>query len=477
VVRLARIVSALAVLLVAAGCSSAPTASDSTLDRRYVDRSGSGVLRPGPGEPFVDRTTLAPRSRPTRTLALFAQITDAHVTDEESPARVEWLDRLGPPFTSAFRPQEALTGQVLDAAVVAVNRLRPQAVVETGDLIDNDQENELDEALAILHGGSVDPNSGGPGYDGVQEASDPDPFYYRADVDPPRHVGLLAAAQRPFTSRGLQARWYPVLGNHDVLVQGNVAPSAATEAIATGTRKLVRFDRAAVDAARSERLGAVHALLSHGIPGVTRAVVADPRRRELLAAAVVRRLRAASGIARGGRELDYTFDIGPRVRGIVLDTVRRAGGAGGVVRPRQARWLAQELQRAGDRWVIVFSHNSLTTSAGGPAALALLDRDRHVLAAVHGDTHRNSIEPRPTSAGGYWLVSTSSLVDYPQQVRAFRVASMADGRVVLQTWLLDTDPRVRFASISRQLAYLDFQGGRPQGFAGTRWDRNANLYR
>jgi hypothetical protein len=31
--------------------------------------------------------------------------------------------------------------------------------------------------------------------------------------------------------------------------------------------------------------------------------------------------------------------------------------------------------------------------------------------------------------------------------------------------------------ISRRLAYLDFQGGRPQGFAGTRGDRNANLYR
>jgi hypothetical protein len=31
--------------------------------------------------------------------------------------------------------------------------------------------------------------------------------------------------------------------------------------------------------------------------------------------------------------------------------------------------------------------------------------------------------------------------------------------------------------ISRQLAYLDAQGGRPQGFAGTRLDRNVTLYR
>jgi hypothetical protein len=36
---------------------------------------------------------------------------------------------------------------------------------------------------------------------------------------------------------------------------------------------------------------------------------------------------------------------------------------------------------------------------------------------------------------------------------------------------------VPLGDISRQLAYLDARGGRPQGFAGGRLDQNVTLYR
>ena len=191
---------------------------------------------------------------------------------------------------------------------------------------------------------------------------------------------------------------------------------------------------------------------------------------------MLRRLRQASGHGGAGPLLDYTFDLGRRVRGIVLDLIRRDVGAGGVVRPGQVGWLRRELRAAGSRSVVVFSHTPLENAAGGERLLALLDRDPHVVAAVAGDTHRNSILARATPAGGYWLITTSSLVDYPQQARMFRLRSTAHG-VAVETWMVDPDPQIRLASISRQLAYLDYQGGRPNGSAGTRRDRNATLFR
>lgn len=205
-------------------------------------------------------------------------------------------------------------------------------------------------------------------------------------------------------------------------------------------------------------------------------VTPDPRRRELAPEQTVARLRRASGVGGRGPLLDYTFPLGNALLGVALDTVSRAGGSEGVVRPAQVQWLRAQLAAAGGRSVIVFSHSALASCFHGSAALSLLDHDSHVVAAVSGSSHRNAITPRHSPAGGYWLISTSSLVDYPQQVRVFRLLRTADGGRVLQTWMLDPYPRNRLAAISLQLAYLDFQGGRPQDFAGLADDRNASLY-
>ena len=468
--------------LLTAGCGrSRPSAgpTGSTLASTWIDPGGTGTLSPGPGEALIARTELGPPRAAEGVIATLAHVTDAHVLDASSPARVPFLDRLGAPFESTFRPQETLTAHVLAGATRAIRALGPDAVIQGGDLIDNDQRNELTWARAALRGGLVQSDR----YYGVQLASNPDPFYYRPDVDAPQHPGLLSRAARPFVSVGAGAPVYPVLGDHDILVAGEIVPTAQTRALALGDEALWELPPGlTVPPGTSLTAGGspdgpplpglVNQFLARALAGPKVRVPADPSRREMDAGEVVSRLRPGAG-----ETLDYVIDLGSELRVIVLDLARRGGGSGGLVRPDQPGWLASQLAGAGQRWVIAVSHQPLASSEGGDQALALLDDHPRVIAAVSGHTHCNLIEPRVTAAGGYWLISTASLIDYPQQARALRVVKTAGGGVAIQTWMLDHSAPGDLGEISRQLAYLDAQGGRPKGFAGRRLDRNVTLYR
>jgi hypothetical protein len=487
-----------AAAVIAAGCGTSnqlrPDPDGSTLHTTYRDSEGTGMLTPARGEPLRPRTELGRRARAVGLLATIAHVTDAHVLDAQSPARVTFLDRLGPPFQSTFRPQETLTAQVLTGALHAIRALSPDAVIQGGDLIDNDQANELALALAVLKGGRARPGSGSPGYFGVQSPFDPDPFYYRPDLDAPRHPGLLQAATRGFTSPGVSSPWYPVLGDHDILVAGEIAPTPQTRALALGSKALWDLPPGlttppGLSAGRDATSGAgyspdgppspglVERFLAQALSGPKVRVPRDPARRELDAEEAVRGLAIASRAPATGALLDYHADIGPHVRTLVLDLARRDGGSGGLVHPSQPDWLAGELAAAGERWILVISHQPLTSSQGAGQILALLDRHPRVIAAISGHTHRNRILARSSPAGGYWLISTASLIDYPQQARALRLLATADGGIAIQTWMLDHILPGELGTISRQLAYLDAQGGRPQGLTGNRLDRNVTLYR
>ncbi len=240
----------------------------------------------------------------------------------------------------------------------------------------------------------------------------------------------------------------------------------------------------------------VNELLRQALAGPTVRVPPDPARREMTFAEVLNRLRAATPSASAAAPattstprattgtvpattstLDYALDLGPRLRLVVLDLVRRGGGSGGLVSAGQPAWLEQQLSTASGRWVIVVSHQPIASSVGGDQLLAVLDQAPHVIATLSGHTHRNEVVPVQTSTGGYWQISTASLIDYPQQARALRVVATANGGIAIQTWMLDHVFPGALGTISRELSFLDAQGGRPQGFAGGRLDRNVVLYR
>ncbi|MFL5870139.1 MAG: hypothetical protein ACJ75R_03605 [Solirubrobacterales bacterium] len=272
-----------------AGASGEDTVGKSTVQQRIVPSSGSGfrTLGLGPGESYMVRQDGIGTAQPgrvgrRRSLVYFGQVSDFQLADEESPARVEFIDT--GPFNAAWRPWEALEPQVDDAAIrqlnafaaaspipAGTNKRRPMDfTIDTGDSADSQQLNETQWVRTLLEGGSLNPGSGvNPALSGnaacaaqaplIADASDPQRYtgvqdyndYFEGPVpmfyDPnqpagayatfPLYTGLMDAANRTFQAAGLKVPSYVTFGNHDGLVQGNAAANGAYEAVATGCVK------------------------------------------------------------------------------------------------------------------------------------------------------------------------------------------------------------------------------------------------
>ena len=376
------------------------------------------------------------------------------------------------------RPQEMLNTHAIAAMVRTINDLRagpltgspPQMVVVTGDAIDNTQRNELTNFFALMDGGVVHPDSGAPGYDGVQKADWPLDIFWKPDGPPdgdtfqrelgfPRHPGLLDQAARAYTTDGLKLPWLRCYGNHEQLCQGMgiVTPALAADMI--GTHKPVELPPGL------DRDRAVETFIERPelfMSGACVDIAADNQRRP------IRRHEFADPSY-------YVHDAG-EVRFIALDTVCDAGDADGTIDSAQLRWLEEMLVESRDRFAVVVSHHGFDTLSNPrcerrPSELLdLLSRHPNVLLWLNGHTHRNRI----TQRNGFWEVTTSALVDWPCQARVVEIYKSRQGGLAIACTMLDHDG-IGLAGLHRELAGNDPAYGFDTGRSGTPGDRNVVL--
>lgn len=475
-----------------------------TLERTYVvaDRAG----RPGGYSPILAAHSEPPLVRSDLAAALpgrgvrgrpviaFAQLSDVHVVDAQSPLRVEFSDRLDDPsplpqtlFGSAYRPHEMLSGQIADAMVRQINSIGvgpitglPLALaIQTGDNSDNSQFNEIRWNIGLLDGGTVRVDSGSlarwegvhdddatyydPGYWHPHGAPGRTPDVYRQQYGFPVVPGLLDKARAAFPAQGLNMPWYTAFGNHDGLVQGNFPQLLQLSLVSTGLLKLQSLPLGLSPAELTNSLQSgdfARLLASLSRTAAVRPVSPDPHRRLLTRRQVVQQHFTTTGTPVGhGFTAEnasrgtayYTFDRDD-VRFVVMDTVNPNGYSDGSIDDAQFAWLETVLSNSAGKIVMVFSHhtsftmqNTLIATGGvvetrvnGTRVLERLLGHKEVVAWVNGHTHRNQVlaHTRP-GGGGLWEINTAAHIDWPMQSRLIELVDNDDGTLSIFTTIVD----------------------------------------
>jgi metallophosphoesterase (TIGR03767 family) len=496
------------------------------------------------GEPHTIRTELVgpDLGRGVTTegtaIACFAHLTDLHVTDVESPARFEFInreyaDQRFRELLPMHRAQEALNAHAINDLVQTINRIeggpltgrRLELVAMTGDAVDNVQVNELATFIALLDGGLVQPSSGSSAYEGVQSSDWPDDLFwkpdgsqeedqYRKSLGFPHMPGLIERALLPFHAEGLTLPWIGCHGNHEEVCQGVGLVNNAIGAAFVGTRKPFRLpDGLNFDTVVESFVQRPEAFMTGPYVDVT----PDRDRRPFVFGEFLdvhlqsRRRPRGHGFTPQNLENEsayYVHDT-PAVRFITLDTACPGGGAEGCITAAQLHWLERRLEevhssfrsRDGtavqsasnqDRLVVILSHHpfdTLTNRRKHPQAdpasvhadprrlLETLMRFDNVVLWLNGHIHANRVRlhrDESRDGRGFWEVTTSAIVDWPCQGRIVEILEAGDGMLAVACTMVDHQGS-ELGALHRELAGNEPGAGFSSGRAGTPLDRNVIL--
>lgn len=236
-----------------------PTTLDLTL-MPVKNQSGEWEIGEWSGESHFPKNdlqvepTIFPDDPTPLSVTYFMTLSDLHHTDEESPTRLTFFDSahiLFGAFDSAFRPQEDLGPQILNALVRTANRVQEDYerdfdfLLVLGDATDNAQFNEMKSMIDVLDGTGLlsgmdewaRPDSGDLALDndgfnlgerdfGIQEFDSNNnninaferPGYPNSNADFPVE-GIKKSTGEPLP-------WFYTIGNHDVLNTGNFEPDS-----------------------------------------------------------------------------------------------------------------------------------------------------------------------------------------------------------------------------------------------------------
>jgi metallophosphoesterase (TIGR03767 family) len=495
------------------------------------------------GEPHVPRVDLtgkepaAARTSARRSLLYLGHLSDMHLMDAQSPARMEpMIAQNHSLWGGAFRPQDTLTTQVGAAMVTSIADLRISQVTGaplaaafvTGDTADMLSHLETRWYVDLLDGVPITPNSGAAGvYEGVQGWAEANWAWHPDNPTGdlfgqygfPAVPGMLeAAVGQEVRSPGLPVPWYGIYGNHDTLWLGTLGVPAAVRALAVGDRKYYDWMALGLDYVQSwsaETSGLtrmIHSLTSNlGIHAGSKAVTGDPARKLLqqqdFMAAHFQTTPNPGPVGHGFTQANldtgetyWSADIGPFVCAFGLDTCNQVAGPDGAVPEAQFEWLKAGLEQAqkDNKLALLFSHHNSATLENDAALASAPQRLVHAeeliatllqypnaIAWVNGHTHINTItaHSRADGVGGLWEITTASCIDYPQQQQVIEIVDNRDGTLSLFTtaldhaspveWTGDLSP-VGLASLSRQLSANDWVET-PSLRIGSALDRNCEL--